>query len=151
MPRMKLSEQGAYEFRHTVTLQPRDINYGGHLRNDSLISVLNTARVHMLHGLGYNELDVGAKATGIIMSDLVVNYRNEAFLLDELTVEIHSGEFSRTGFRMFYRVTKGRTLVALAETGIVIFEYKARKAAPVPEAFRKALEGLREKAENPGR
>ncbi|HEY3278533.1 MAG TPA: thioesterase family protein [Syntrophorhabdaceae bacterium] len=142
MTRIRLVEQKAYEFQHPLTLEPRDINYGGHLGHDSLISLLGAARVHMLSRLGLTELDLGDTRSGLIMSDLVVNYRAEAFMLDRLIIAIHADEFTRTAFRLFYRVSKEQTLIALAETGMVTFDYRSRKAVPVPRAL---MEGLTSK------
>ena len=140
MSRIKLIEQESYEFHFATRLQPRDINYGGHLGNDSLISLLGTARVNMLFSLGMSEGQLGDGQTGVIMSDLVVNFRAEAFMLDEIVVDTHIGEFSRTGFRIFHRLKKEEILVALAETGMITFNYSIRKIATVPEIFLKTLE-----------
>jgi acyl-CoA thioesterase FadM len=93
----------------------------------------------MLRSIGVSEADLGDGQTGIIMSDLVVNFRAEGFMFDELLIDTHIGEFSRTGFRIFHRVTKGKTLIALAETGITTFDYTSRKIAPVPETLHRAL------------
>lgn len=139
MSRIRLSEQPEYKFHHTITLQPRDINYGGHLGNDALVSLLGVARVNMLRSIGISEADLGDGRTGIIMSDLVINFRAEGFMFDELLIDTHIGELSRTGFRIFHRVTKEKTLIALAETGITTFDYASRKIAPVPETFLKTL------------
>lgn len=140
MPRTSLSEQPSYEFKCVLTLQPRDINYGGHLGNDSLVSLLGTARAQMFRALGKSEMDVGDGKSGIIMADLVVAFKAEAFMFDELSVELHIGELSRTSFRIFYRVKRGQSLIALAETGVAVYDYDARKIAPIPGAF---LESLR--------
>ncbi|OPY83382.1 MAG: hypothetical protein A4E65_00609 [Syntrophorhabdus sp. PtaU1.Bin153] len=140
MSRIKLSEQSDYEFHFTITLQPRDINYGGHLGNDSLVSLLGAARANALRLLGLSEGDLGDGRTGVIMSDLVVNFRAEGFMFDELLIDTHIGEVNRTGFRIFHRVTKDKTLIALAETGITTFDYVSRKIAPVPGTFLGALQ-----------
>lgn len=141
MPRTKLIEQGAYEYRYLIGVQPRDINYGGHLANDSLISLVGTARASMFRSLGGSELDLGDGRTGVIMSDLVVNYRAEAFLFDELLVESHVGELTRTGFRLFHRIMRGKTVVALVETGLTAFDYAEKKVAKIPERFLEAVTG----------
>jgi acyl-CoA thioester hydrolase len=139
MPRTKIDEQPTYEFTGTVTLQPRDINYGGHLGNDSVVSLIGTARASMLHVLGLSEGNLGDGKTGYIMGDLSVNYKAEGFLFDELQVGTHIGEMSRTGFRFFHRISKGQTLIALAETGMVAFDYTTRKIAHVPDTLIEAL------------
>ena len=139
MPRIKLDEQREYTFHYTIRLQPRDINYSGHLGNDALVSLVGTARTNMFRSMGLSEIDLGDGQTGIIISDLVVNFKAEAFMFDELLIDTHIGEFSRNGFRMFHRVTKGQTIVALAETGLTTFNYVSRKVAQVPEKFLKVL------------
>ena len=93
----------------------------------------------MFRSLGLNEGDLGDDRTGIIMSDLVVNYKAEAFMFDEVIIETQVAEFRRTGFRIFHRVKKGEALIALAETGITTFNYASRKVVPVPEAFLRAV------------
>lgn len=143
MPRTKLSEQSCYEFQYVVTLQPRDINYGGHLGNDSLVSLLGTARTQMFRALGKSEMDVGDGKSGIIMADLVVIFKAEAFMLDELTFEVHIGDLSRTSFRMYYRVKRGQTLIALAETGVAVYDYESKKIAAIPGVFLESLKAFR--------
>lgn len=139
MPRTKLDEQPFYEFSCTIVLQPRDINYGGHLGNDSLVSLIGTARAGLFHSMGLSEGDLGDGKTGVIMADLTVNFKAEAFMFDELRVDTHIGEMSRTGFRILHRVRKGQSVIALAETGMVAFDYAHRKIGHVPEKLIAAL------------
>ena len=144
MPRIKLNEQGSYEFHYTTTLQPRDINYGGHMGHDAIVSVAGAARAYMFRSMGLNELDLGDGRTGIMMSDLVVNFKAEGFMFDELRIDTHVGELSRTGFRIFHRVTRGETLVAFAETGVIAFNYGEGKMTRIPAEFLRALEQHKE-------
>ncbi len=139
MPRTRLEELPFYAFSCTITLQPRDINYGGHLGNDSLVSLIGTARARMLHSVGLSEGDLGDGKTGMIMADLTVNFRAEAFMFDELRVDTHVGEMTKTGFRIFHRVKKGDDVIALAETGMVAFDYANRRIGRVTESFTKAV------------
>jgi acyl-CoA thioesterase FadM len=139
MPRTRLVQQETYEFRSSVSVQPRDVNYGGHLGNDALIALVGTARALVFHAVGLSELDLGDGRTGIVMTDLAVNYKAEGYLFDELLIETHVGEITRTGFRLFHRVTKGGRLLALVDTGFVAFNYASRRVVPVPRAFVKAV------------
>jgi acyl-CoA thioester hydrolase len=139
MPRVKVDEQPAYEFSSTIMLQPRDINKGGHLGNDSLVSLIGSARAQMLHSLSLSEGDLGDAKTGVIMADLIVNFKAEGFLFDEMQIDTHIGELGRTGFRVFYRVRRGETVVALAETGMVAFDYTTRRVGHVPKQLIEAL------------
>lgn len=139
MSRTRLDEQPFYEFSCTITLQPRDINYGGHLGNDSLVSLLGTARAGMFRSVGLSEGNLGDGRTGIIMADLTVSFKAEAFMFDELQIDTHVGEIGHSGFRIFHRVRKGQTIIAFAETGMVAFDYAKRKIGHVTEILIDAL------------
>ncbi len=135
MPRIKLQEQLTYEFRYEVILQVRDINYSCHLSNDALVGLIHEARINLLVSLGFSEMNLGDSQTGIILADLAINFKAEGFMLDKLCLESHIGEIARHGFRIFHRISKEDKTLALAETGIVAFNYADRKIAPIPEAF----------------
>ncbi len=143
MPRVKLSEQKAYEFQYSVQVRPQDINYGGHLGNDNLISLIGAARAYIFHSMGLSELNLGDRQTGIIIMDMVVNYKAEAFLFDELLIDTHIDEVAQKGFRMFHRVRRNMKLIALVETGFATYNYTSKKITPVPATFLKCLTGGR--------
>ena len=140
MARIRLHEQPGYEFHYSMTLQPRDINYGGHMGHDAIVALVGAGRAYLFHSIGLSEIDLGDGKTGIIMGDMAVNFKAEGHMFDELRIDTHVGEFSRNGFRIFHRVTKGETLVALAEGGFVTFDYSRGKIVSVPGTFLKALE-----------
>lgn len=139
MPRIKLQEQPEYQFRYTIRVQPRDVNLAGHVGNETIIALVGTARAELIRSMGFSEVDLGDGETGIIMSDLVVNYKAEASIFDELLIETCLGELGRKSFRAFHRLTRGKDVVALVETGFVIFNYRLRKVVSVPQTFRQAL------------
>jgi acyl-CoA thioester hydrolase len=140
VPRIKLQEQPQYEFQYEVTLQPRDINYGGHLGHEIMIVLVHSARADLLRSLGFSEMDLGDGQTAIIMSDLVVNYQSEGFMFDVIRIESHVGETMRNSFRIFQRVTRGDKILALVETGFLAFNYREHKVVHVPQALLKALD-----------
>jgi acyl-CoA thioester hydrolase len=139
MPRIKLQEQPRYEFRYEVVLQPRDINYGGHLGHETLIALIHSARTDLLRSMGLSEMNLGDGRTGIIMVDLAVNYQGEGFMFDVIRIESHVGEMTRTSFRIFHRVIKGDKILAFVETGFLAFNYPDRKIARVPQSFLNTL------------
>lgn len=136
MARVKLAPLDHYQNIYKTTVEVTDINYGNHLGNDALVGMVHRARVHFLHWLGASENDLGDGKTGILLADLIVNYKEESFLFDKLSVESSIGEVRSKGFRMFHKITaeQGR-LIALAETGVVAFDYQKRKVARIPESF----------------
>ncbi len=139
MPRTKLTELPVYKFRYAITLQPRDINYGGHLGVDSLVSIVGTARAYIFKSVGLSELNLGDNRTGMIMTDFVINLKAEGFMFDSLEVYSHVGELTKNGFRFFHKVTRGASIIALVESGFLAFDYTAEKVTRVPETFVTAL------------
>lgn len=140
MPRIKLRRQDNYEFLYKKALTVRDINYGGHLGNDAVVTIIHEARLEFLKLLGFTELNLGDGKTGIIMSDLVVNYLDEGFMFDHINVLSHIDEISSASFRIFHNFTKKDKTIVLAETGIIAFDYSLRRVTEIPDVFVKTLE-----------
>ena len=140
MPRLQLTPRSAYPFSSRQQVRVTDLNYGGHLGNDRILSLLHEARVAFLAEHGWSEMDCAG--TGLIMTDAAVQYRGEAFAGDLLVIEVAVGEAARTGFRFYYRVTRDGddALIAVAETGMACFDYGRRRVAALPEAIRRLCE-----------
>ena len=135
MAMFKLTPKKSYRFHYRTTIKVRDVNYGGHLGNDAVVGLLHEARTDFLRSLGLTELDLGDGETGLIVSDLAVNYRAEGYLFDEIVVHSDIGEVRSTSFRVYHHVTRGDKTIALAEVGAVAFDYADRRIAELPEAF----------------
>lgn len=142
MPRIKISIPDKFIFRTEIPIRITDINYGGHLGNDSLLSIIHEARIRFLTHLNYLESNV--EGVGIIMIDSAIQYKSEGFYGDQLLVEIAVNDFSGIGCDFVYRVTNknSKKEIAVAKTGIVFFDYEKRKTAPVPSEFKKKIEDL---------
>jgi len=113
------------------------MNYGGHLDNALLLTVVSEARVRYLKSLGYTELDV--EGVGIIVADAAVQYRSEAFHGEVMRVAMAAAEFSRRGCDLVWQMTErdsGRE-VARGKTGIVFFDYGTRQPVEVTPGFRR--------------
>jgi acyl-CoA thioester hydrolase len=136
MPRLKLKPLENYPFRVGISVRVTDLNYGGHLGNDSLLSLVHEARVAFLSGHGLSEVDCGG--VSLTMGDAAILYQGEAFAGDVLTIDVAAGEPTKSGFRLFYRVIRpgDGQKIALIETGMVCFDYKAKKIKPLPQAVK---------------
>ena len=137
MPRIQLKPLDEYPFHTDITVRTTDLNYGSHLGNDKLLSLIHEARVAFLAHHGFTELDCGGAS--LIMGDTVINYKGEAFAGDLLRFEVAAGEPGRSGFRLFYRITrpKDEQTIALAENGMVCFDYETRKIRSLPDTANK--------------
>ncbi|MTD33829.1 thioesterase family protein [Paludibacterium denitrificans] len=135
MARIKLDLPERVVFDTTLDVRIGDINYGGHLANDAFLRLAHEARLRFLKSLGYTEMDV--EGAGIIMTDAAIVYRAEAFHGDRLTFRLGLSDFNPYGFDLMYQVVDDNTgkEVARLKTGIVFFDYTARKIQSIPAAF----------------
>jgi acyl-CoA thioester hydrolase len=136
MPRIKLELPPVTHFTTDITVRITDINYGGHLGNDALLSLIHEARVLFLRHYGYSELNIEGRS--IIMSDVAIVYKTEAFQGDVLEFAVSAVDFHRFGCDLFYKIAKGnpRSEVARAKTGIVFYDYKGKKLVETPPQFK---------------
>jgi acyl-CoA thioester hydrolase len=142
MSRIKIDIPQKFIYKTEIPIRITDINYGGHLGNDSLLSIIHEARVRFLNHLGYSESSVDGSS--IIMIDSAIQYKSEGFYGDELLVEVAVNDFTGIGCDFVYRLTNKNTNkeIAVAKTGIVFFNYEKRKTAPVPEKFKQKIEEM---------
>lgn len=145
MPRVTLVEQQRYEFSHTLTVRATDINYAGHLGNEALLGLVHEARAHFMKALNFNTIVGDEQKVGLIIADLAVNFKAEAFAHEQITVDCQIDELSQKSFRLFHRLRCDEKLVALVETGIVAFDYQSGRATPLPDDFLEALQIFRNK------
>lgn len=136
MSRIKIDLPNLFHFKTEIPIRITDINYGGHMGNDSLLSILQEARVQFLKSINATETEFFGAA--MIMSDVAIVYKGEGFYGDVLKVEIAIAEITRVSFEMFYKVTeqKSNREIAQAKTGMVCFDYKNRKVVSVPDEFK---------------
>ncbi len=98
----------------------------------------------MLKKIGCTESQLGDHKTGLIIADLVVNYKKQGYLDDEIIIHLNIDEIEDKGFRVFYKIERGGEVIVLAENGIVAYDYQAEKIARVPESFLKVLAQLKQ-------
>ena len=139
MARVQIHLPDHFVFSTDITLYVGHINYGGHLDNALLLSLVSEARARFFKSLGYTELDV--EGLGIIVADAAVQYRSEAFHGETMQVEMAATDFGEYGCDLVWRMADAATgrEVARGKTGIVFFDYRTRTKAPVPAGFRTRL------------
>lgn len=139
MARIKIDLPEKFIFSTEIAVRIDDINYGGHLGNDSILSLIHEARLRFLKNFGYSELEIGGAS--LIMGDVAIVFKSEGFHEDIITIEVTANDFSNFGFDLFYKLTNKKTRkdIAYAKTGMVCFDYKNRKVMKVPEEFKKAV------------
>jgi acyl-CoA thioester hydrolase len=134
MARVKITIPEKWLFDCTIPVRIADINYGQHLGNDALVSMLHEARVQWLQALNYSELNI--EGMGLIMADLAVMYKNESFYGDLLLFKLYMGETSAVSFELVYEVMNlQQKQIAIAKTGMVCFNYALKKVSALPLPF----------------
>lgn len=143
MARIKLSAPPNILFEATVPVRITDINYGNHVGNNSFVSIVHEARVLWLKKNGYTELDI--EGIGLIMADLAIEFKNEGLYGDNIKIQISVGEVSKISFELYYSLfterNEKRIVLAVAKTGMVCYDYTAKKVAGLPEKIRHILLG----------
>lgn len=141
MARIKIDLPDQFHFTTTIPVRITDVNYGGHVGNDSILSLLHEARVQFLASFGYSELDMAG--TSLIMADVGIEFKNEVFYGNTIIASVTATNFSKASFEIYYKLEKEtdgkKILVAAAKTGMVCFDYKNRKVALVPEVARNKM------------
>jgi len=135
MPRIKIDLPESFSFSTEMPIYIGHINYGNHLDNAQLISLVSEARVRYFKSLGYTELNI--EGVGIVVADVAAQYRSEAFHGETLIIEMGANDFNKYGCDLVWRLSdkaSGRE-VARGKHGIMFFDYSVRKATLVPPAF----------------
>lgn len=135
MARIKIELPAAISFTTNIPVRITDVNYGGHVGNDAILSIIHEGRMQYLANYNYTELDFGG--IGLIMSDVGIEFKGELFYKDIIIASITAGNFSKVGFDIYYKLEKeinGQLqLIAIAKTGMVGYDYSKKKIAPIPE------------------
>ena len=134
MARVQLTMPEQFAFSTQIPVRIYDVNYGNHLGNDAIVSIMQEARLQFLKSIGCSEMDLFGAS--LIQADTAVVYKSEGFYGDVLTIQVQPMEFTRAGFDLYYNITnQNNKAVAQAKTGMVCFNYNTRKIVAVPEQF----------------
>lgn len=143
MARVKLDIPEKLIASFQIPVRIADINYGNHVGNDAFVSIIHEARMLWLKQYGYTELQI--EGIGLIMSDLVIEFKNESFYGDVIKVKLGVAEISRVSFELYYQLFALRNnesvLLANAKSGMVCYDYAAKKVALLPEKLKSILAG----------
>jgi acyl-CoA thioester hydrolase len=141
MPRIKIDLPAQFHFSTEIPIRITVINYGGHVGNDTILSLIHEARVQYLQHYGYRELEIGG--VGLIMSDASIDFKKELFYGNRVKASVAAGTFTKATFDLFYKMeieTEGRLyLIATAKTGMVCYDYNNKKIVAIPEDVKQKI------------
>ena len=142
MARIKIDLPGKFSFSTNIPIRITDINFGGHVGNDTILSIIHEARAKFFTNCGYTELNFSG--VGTIMSDVAIEYKDQIYYGDEVFASIAIGEITKVAFDLFYKLEKRsangkQSTVALAKTWMACYNYEKKKLTAIPEVAIKKI------------
>ncbi len=139
--RIKIHLPEKFLYTGDIPIRITDLNYGGHVGNDAVLSIIHEGRMQYLHQFGFTEIDCGG--VSLIMSDVAIEFKAELFYGDVVNVSIATGYVSKVAFDMFYKLEKKagekKVVVAVAKSGMVCFNYQTKRVTPISELLKEKL------------
>lgn len=141
MSRIKIDLPDSFSFAAIIPVRITDINYGNHVGNDAVLSIIHEARMQFLSQYGYTELNL--EGIGLIMTDVGIEFKKELFYGDTIEIKIAAADFTAVGFDLYYLLEKqkdnSKITVAIAKTGMVCYDYDRKKITAVPATVKEKL------------
>jgi acyl-CoA thioester hydrolase len=137
MARIKIELPEQFNFSTRIPIRITDLNYGGHVGNDTVLSLIHETRVQYLKSFGYEELNI--EGVSLIMSDAGIEFKTELFYGDTVTAFVSATNFSRVGFDLYYKLMREESIVAAAKTGMICYNYDVRKVVSLPVKVKEKL------------
>ena len=139
---------GDFAHRHPVAVRFADTDAMGHVNNASYLTYAEIAR------LGYYEQVTGkplplathGAEEGMILAEIRITYRNQAFYGETLAVETRVDRIGRTSFAMVHRLSAPESrygparLIAVADSVLVMYDYQDECPIAVPDELVRAIE-----------
>ena len=138
-----------FKFSTEIDVRIGDINYGGHLGNDSYLSIFHDARLRYLKQFGYSELSIGDNI-GLIMSQAHINFKAEAVFGDRLTIYVRISKIKPIKFTIEYLMVNNQDqskVIATGYTEMVGFDYQNRKIKKLPSKFIQVIQAFEKKVD----
>jgi acyl-CoA thioester hydrolase len=135
MARIRINLPDTFGFSCTIPIRIGDINYGNHVGNDAVLSIIHEARMQFFRSINSTELDFFG--TSLIMADVAIEFKKEMYYGQIIKASVAIADISKIGFDLIYKLEvedeSGSFTTALAKTGMICFDYKAKKITSIPE------------------
>lgn len=135
MQRIKIQLPNRFSFSTKIQIRITDLNYGGHVGNDSFLSLIHEARQQYLKHYGFSELVF--ENTSLIMADVGLEFKHELNYGDVVTIHVQAADFDKLGFDIYYLLEiehpEKNIVAGKAKTGMLCFDYTNKKKVMVPQ------------------
>ncbi len=143
MERIKVVLPEKFFFSTIIKIRITDLNYGGHVGNDTFLSLVHEARQQFLNQYGYSELNFAG--VGLIMVDSAIEYKRELNYGDEVKISVAANNFNRLGFDIYYllEVNEGIefSVAGKVKTGMLCYDYSTKMKASLPGEALEKMQG----------
>jgi acyl-CoA thioester hydrolase len=138
---------GDFAHTHRVDVRLADTDAMGHVNNASYLTFVEIARVAYYEEVIGRPLPLGFHGAeeGMILAEIRMTYRSQAFYGETLAVESRIERVGETSFAMVHRITAPESrygparLVAVADSVLVSYDYRLDRPIRVPDEWRTAV------------
>ncbi|KAA1191835.1 thioesterase [Pseudohalioglobus sediminis] len=142
MTRKSITLPDSFLFATEYDVLYTDVNSANHLGADRVLPIAMEAQLRFIKQLGYAEATAFEDA-GLIMAHAEVQYLAEAEYGDRLRVELAVDNIETKSLELLYRITNlsSDSEMARVATTLLFFDYGNKRVVPVPDQFRRLLDG----------
>jgi acyl-CoA thioester hydrolase len=141
---------GDFSHTHQVEVRLADTDAMGHVNNASYLTYVEIARVAYYEEVIGEPLPLGVHGAeeGMILAEIRVTYRSQAFYGETLAVESRIERIGGSSFSMVHRLTAPASrfgearLIAVADSVLVSYDYREDRPIPVPDVWRDSIEAF---------
>jgi acyl-CoA thioester hydrolase len=138
---------GDFAHRYDVEVRLSDTDAMGHVNNARYLTYVEIARVAYYEQVIGQPLPLGYHGAeeGMILAEVSMTYRAQAYFGETLTVESRVDRIGNTSFVMSHRITAPESrygqarLVATSVGTLVSYDYGTDRPIPVPPEWRSAI------------
>ena len=141
---------GDFGHRHAIPVRLADTDAMGHVNNAAYLTYVEIARIAYYERVTGEALPIGTHGAeeGMILAEIRMTYRSEAFHGETIIVETRVERIGRSSWVMVHRLTVEGSrhgparLVAVSDSVLVTYDYRAEQPIPVPASLVAALEAF---------
>lgn len=126
-------------YTYTYKITEKDINEGNHVGNEKALLYFQYARTAFLKQFGLSQLNLGDNI-GLIQTNAYVDYLNQLFLGEEISVKIKNIELNGLKLIFTFSISSGEKLAIEGYTTMLCYDYATQKVKRVPKTFLEILD-----------
>ncbi len=141
---------GDFAHVHGVEVRLADTDAMGHVNNAAYLTYVEIGRAAYYETVTGEPFQLGVHGAeeAMILAEIRVTYRSQAYYGEALVVETRVEHIGRSSFQMVHRITAPKSrygsarLVAVAASVLVSYDYRAERPIPVPSSLAEAFESF---------